>query len=84
MKIIKISLFSSDFSLKMAMRPYSQMVPRIRRQRLLDFNNRIRSSTEYESTRNEFGLELERDLVKVQAHSANIANLYFGNEIRLR
>lgn len=59
------------------------MVPSIRRQRLIDFNNRIRRSEEYESTRNEFGLELERNLVTVQAHLAKISCLHFGNATRL-
>lgn len=56
------------FRLKMALKPYSQMQPSTRRQRLIDFNNRIRGSNEAKQIREQFGLEMESDLVKVDAH----------------
>lgn len=71
------------FSLKQSLRPYAQMVPRIRRDRLIEFNRRIQSSREYETTKTEFGLELDRELVKVRAHCINTGTLFFGNGVEL-
>lgn len=65
------------FSLKMALRPYSQMQPNIRRQRLIDFSNRIRGSEENAKIRKEFGLEMERELVQLNAHIIDGERLYF-------
>lgn len=76
------------FSLKMALRPYSQMQPNIRRQRLIDFSNRIRGSEEHAKIRKEFGLEMDRDLVKLDAHIIDGEKLYFktpqGDEKELK
>lgn len=72
------------FSLKTAMRPYSQMAPSIRRQRLLDFNRRIQNSDENQRIIDEWGLELKRDIVQVDAHQLPAVNLYFANSVVLR
>lgn len=65
------------FSIKLALRPYSQMQPNIRRQRLIDFSSRIRGSEEHAKIRQEFGLEMERDLVRLNAHIIDGEKLYF-------
>lgn len=67
----------------MALRPYSQMEPRIRRQRLLDFNNRIQSSNENSKIREEWGLKVQRDLVKVNAYCIKPEILTFGGNVTL-
>lgn len=72
------------FSLKMALRPYSQMQPHTRRQRLIDFSNRIRGSDEHAKVREEFGLEMERDLVQLDAHVINGERLFFGGDNELK
>lgn len=66
-----------QFSLKMALKPYAQMQPQTRRQRLIDFSNRIRGSEENARIREEFGLEMNSDLVQVDAHVIDGEKLYF-------
>lgn len=53
------------------------MNPNTRRQRLIDFSNRIRSSEEHAKIREEFGLEMDRDLVKLDAHIIDGERLFF-------
>lgn len=53
------------------------MQPNIRRQRLIDFSSRIRGSEEHAKIRQEFGLEMERDLVRLNAHIIDGEKLYF-------
>lgn len=72
-----------NVSLKMALKPYSQMEPRIRRQRLLDFNNRIQNSDENARIREEWGLEIQRELVQVNAYCINPETLTFGENTKL-
>lgn len=54
------------------------MAPNTRRQRLIDFSSRIRGSKEAEQIREEFGLEMNRDLVRLDAHVIAGEKLYFS------
>lgn len=77
-------LFSfSIFSLKQAMRPYSQMDPRIRKQRLLDFNRRIQASDEHRRIGEEFGLQVQQNLVEMDAHRISQRTIIFSNEQKI-
>lgn len=60
------------------------MQPHIRRQRLMDFSNRIRSSQENAQIREEFGLEMERDLVQLDAHIIDGERLFFSQNRELK
>lgn len=60
------------------------MQPHTRRQRLIDFSNRIRGSQEYARIREEFGLEMERDLVQLDAHVIDGEKLYFSDNKELK
>lgn len=59
------------------------MAPHTRRERLIDFNRRIQSSEENAKIRAEFGLEVEQDLVKVDAYCIQGERLFFGNKVEL-
>lgn len=72
------------FSLKQALRPYSQMQPHIRRQRLIDFSSRIRGSQENARIREEFGLEMDRDLVQLDGHIIGGEKLFFSEDRELK
>lgn len=65
--------------MKMALRPYAQMDPRLRRQRLLDFYNRIQSSDENRKIIEEWGLQIQPHLVEVDAYCFNPEKLTFGD-----
>lgn len=64
--------------MKKALKPYSQLQPHTRRQRLMDFSDRILSSAAYGRTREEFGLEMDRELVQVDAHVIDGEKLFFN------
>lgn len=68
------------FSLKNAMKPYSQMVPRLRRQRILAFNNRVQYTPKSISVIKEWDLGLDRDLVTIDGYRINPEILRFGNK----
>lgn len=61
------------------MKPYSQMDPRIRTQRLLDFNRRIQNSDEHRKIGEEFGLQVQPRLVEINAHRFPDRNIIFCN-----
>lgn len=67
----------------MALKPYSQMEPRVRRQRLLDFYNRIQSSEENAKIKEEWGLQIQPNLVKVNAYCIPPETLTFGENNKL-
>lgn len=54
------------------------MNPETRRRRLMEFNNRIRSSQENARIRAEFGLEMEPNLVRVDGYCIGGEKLTFG------
>lgn len=60
------------------MKPYSQMVPRIRRERLLAYNTRIRNTRESIQVLNEWELDLERNLIEINGHKLKSEILQFG------
>lgn len=60
------------------MKPYSQMVPRTRMQRLLDYNKRVQSSTASVEVLREWSLDLDRRLVEVEGHRLKGEMLLFG------
>lgn len=59
------------------------MVPRIRRERLIEFNKRIQRSAENAKIKEEFGLEVEQDLVRVNAHCIGAETLTFAGDTKL-
>lgn len=65
-------------SLKNAMKPYSQMVPRTRMQRLLDYNKRVQTTPASVDVLREWNLELDRKLVDVDGHRLKAEQLLFG------
>lgn len=65
------------FRVKTALKPYSQMPPSVRRDRLIDFNRRIQRSDENAKIREEFGLEVEQSLVQIDAHCIGGQTLLF-------
>lgn len=60
------------------MKPYSQMVPRIRQERLLAYNNRIRGAKESMQVLQEWELDLDRQLVQFEGHRLRPETLFFG------
>lgn len=64
--------------LKNAMKPYSQMVPRTRMQRLLDYNRRVQNSAASVDVLKEWNLELDRKLIEVDGHRLKPEVLLFG------
>lgn len=64
--------------LKTAMKPYSQMVPRTRITRLLDYNKRVQNSTASVEVLKEWNLDLDRKLVEVDGHRLKPETLLFG------
>lgn len=67
----------------MALKPYSQMDPWIRRERLLDFYKRIQHSEENNKIKEEWGLEIQPNLVQVRAYCFDPETLTFGDDNRL-
>lgn len=67
------------YSLKNAMKPYSQMVPRIRKDRLLAYNNRVRTTADSISVLREWNLDLDSRLVDVEGHKLQPEKLLFEN-----
>ncbi|XP_031633322.1 protein piwi-like isoform X2 [Contarinia nasturtii] len=68
----------NNIPLKNMMKPYSQMVGRTRKERLLQYNNRVRSTPESISVLREWNLDLEKNLVNVEGHKLKSEILYFG------
>ncbi|XP_055323225.1 protein aubergine-like [Sitodiplosis mosellana] len=69
----------SDIGLKNAMKPYSQMVPRVRKERLLAYNNRVRTTEKSISVLREWNLDLDPRLVDVEGHKLAPERLLFEN-----
>lgn len=62
------------------MKPYSQMVPRVRQQRLLDYNRRVQDTKESIDVLREWNLDLDRKLVDVEGHRLAAERLLFGQQ----
>lgn len=67
------------YSLKNAMKPYSQMMPRNRKERILAYNNRVRSTKESMDVIREWNLGLQSELLAVDGHRMPAEILTFGN-----
>lgn len=64
--------------MKNAMKPYSQMAPRTRKERLLAYNKRVHDTVESIQVLKEWNLELDRRLVDVDGHKLKAEILLFG------
>lgn len=73
--IIHLAISSS---LKNAMKPYSQMVPRTRRERLLAYNKRVQQTPDSSQVLQEWHLKLDNQLVEVEGHRLKNETLLFG------
>lgn len=62
------------------MKPYSQMVPRTRMQRLLDYNKRVASAPASVEVLKEWNLDLDRQLVQIDGHRLKPEQLVFGDD----
>lgn len=62
----------------MEMKPYSQMIPRTRKQRLLDYNKRVHSTPESIAVMKEWNLDLDRNLIEFEGHRLKAERLLFG------
>lgn len=62
------------------MKPYSQMMPRVRQERLLAYNKRIRGTEESMRVLQEWELDLERQLVQFEGHRLRPETLIFGQD----
>lgn len=60
------------------MKPYSQMIPRTRRQRLLDYNTRVRNTKESMDVLTEWNLGLDPKLIEFEGHRLKAERLLFG------
>lgn len=60
------------------------MPPHLRRQRLLDFYNRLQQSEENEKIKEEWGLQVQPNLVKVNAYCLENELLTFAEDKILR
>lgn len=67
------------FSLKNAMKPYSQMIPRTRRQRISDFNKRVQTKPTSIGVFNEWNLGLDREMVRVDGYRIGPEFLRFAD-----
>lgn len=66
------------FRLKNVLKPYTQMNPRTRRERLLKFIQRIYETSRCTEVLNEWKLELEKNLVQVPAFKLPGRKMTFG------
>lgn len=62
------------------MKPYSQMIPRTRMQRLLDYNKRVQNSAASVDVLKEWNLDLDRKLVELEGHRLKPEMLLFGGD----
>lgn len=69
---------NARYSLKNAMKPYSQMAPRTRKERLLDYNRRLCSTAESMQVIKEWDLDLEKRLIEFDGHRLKSERLLFG------
>lgn len=60
------------------MKPYSQMVCRTRKERLLAYSNRVRNTNDSIAVLREWNLDLDSNLINVEGHKLKSETLYFG------
>lgn len=68
------------FSLKNAMKPFTQMIPRTRRQRIMDFNKRVQTKPTSIGVINEWNLGLEREMVGFDGYRIPAQFLRFADQ----
>lgn len=61
------------------MKPYSQMIPKIRRQRILDFNNRVQTKPTSIGVITEWNLGLDREMVRIDGYRIGPEFLRFAD-----
>lgn len=61
------------------MKPYSQMIPRVRKERLLAYNKRVRTTQDSIKVMNEWNLDLDPLLVEFEGHRLAPEKLLFAN-----
>lgn len=62
------------------MKPYSQMNPRTRKDRILSYNNRVRSTQASMDVITQWNLGLQSRLLEVEGHRLKAETLIFGNK----
>lgn len=60
------------------MKPYSQMIPRTRKQRLLDYNSRVRNTAKSVQVLEEWNLQLDKNLIEFDGHRLKPERLLFA------
>lgn len=61
------------------MKPYSQMTPKVKKERLLAYNKRVRETEDSNKVFTEWQLELEPNLIQFDGHRLKPERLMFGN-----
>lgn len=61
------------------MKPYSQMIPRTRKDRIMAYNNRVRGTQESMDVITQWNLGLQNRLLEVDGHRLKAETLIFGN-----
>lgn len=61
------------------MKPFSQMIPRTRKERIIAYNNRIRGTQKSMDVITEWNLRLQNRLLEVDGHRLKAETLIFGN-----
>lgn len=62
------------------MKPFTQMMPRIRRQRILDFNKRVQTKPTSIGVINEWNLGLDREMVRFDGYRIAAQSLRFADQ----
>lgn len=66
------------------MKPFAQMPPKKRIDRLIQFNRRIHDSEKSMAVLNEWGLEMDKNLVKINGRQLEHKELLFGKNQPLK
>lgn len=61
------------------MKPYSQMVPRTRKERILAYNHRLQTTEKSMEVIHDWNLQLDRQLVQINGWRIKPETLRFGN-----
>lgn len=62
------------------MKPFSQMNPRTRKDRIVAYNNRVRSTPESMNVITQWNLGLQNRLLEVEGHRLKAETLVFGGK----
>lgn len=64
------------------MKPFSQMIPKIRRQRILEFNNRVQTMPTSVGVFTEWNIGLDREMVRFDGYRIGPEFLRFADQER--